>query len=177
MPTDYGYAYAGIRDMGAEGTDHVRLYHWVMPWNQIRQTGSGPYFSGHMWVPIDDATTMVYNWDYLPEGREDTTGHRHHGRDRRGSAMPSSRWARATLSALRLIAQDVPLAADAGATATDQSARAEDADIHGHPRASISTRHAGRAWAPSPTSWSVVGTTGRRDHHDAPSAAQRHRGG
>jgi hypothetical protein len=29
-----------------------------------------------MWVPIDDATTMVYNWDYLPEGREDATGHR-----------------------------------------------------------------------------------------------------
>src|SRR6476660_10139667 len=44
VPTDYGYAYAGIRDMGAEGTDHVRLYHWVMPWNQIRQTGSGPYY-------------------------------------------------------------------------------------------------------------------------------------
>ena len=76
VATDYGYAYAGIRDMGDESTNHVRLYHWVMPWNQIRQTGSGPYFSGHMWVPIDDATTMVYNWDYLPEGREDTTGRR-----------------------------------------------------------------------------------------------------
>ena len=54
--------------MGAEGTNHVRLYHWVMPWNQIRQTGAGPYYSGHMWVPIDDYHTMVYNWDYLPEG-------------------------------------------------------------------------------------------------------------
>jgi phthalate 4,5-dioxygenase len=70
-PTDYGYVYAGIRDMGEEGTDHVRLYHWVMPWNQIRQTGAGPYFSGHMWVPMDDDNTMVYNWDYLPADRDD----------------------------------------------------------------------------------------------------------
>jgi phenylpropionate dioxygenase-like ring-hydroxylating dioxygenase large terminal subunit len=76
VPTDYGYVYAGIRDMGAEGTNHVRLYHWVMPWNQIRQTGAGPYFSGHMWVPMDDHNTMVYNWDYLPAGREDTRGDR-----------------------------------------------------------------------------------------------------
>jgi hypothetical protein len=76
VTTDYGYVYAGIRDMGAEGTDHVRLYHWVMPWNQIRQTGSGPYFSGHMWVPMDDENTMVYNWDYLPLDREDSSGNR-----------------------------------------------------------------------------------------------------
>jgi hypothetical protein len=70
VPTDYGFMYAGIRDMGAEGTNHIRLYHWVMPWSQIRQTGAGPYFSGHLWVPIDDFTTMVYNWDYLPAGRQ-----------------------------------------------------------------------------------------------------------
>ncbi|HLF76794.1 MAG TPA: Rieske 2Fe-2S domain-containing protein [Dehalococcoidia bacterium] len=80
MPTDYGFVYAGIRDMGAEGTNHVRLYHWVMPWNQIRQTGSGPYFSGHMWVPMDDENTMVYNWDYLPIDREDTSSNRHVGK-------------------------------------------------------------------------------------------------
>src|SRR5262249_60223691 len=60
----------------SEGTNHVRIYHWVMPWNQIRQTGSGPYFSGHMWVPVDDHETMVYNWDYLPEWREDARGDR-----------------------------------------------------------------------------------------------------
>ena len=70
VSTDYGFLYAGIRDMGTEGTNHVRLYHWVMPWNQIRQTGSGPYFSGHMWVPMDDDNTMVFNWDYLPPDRE-----------------------------------------------------------------------------------------------------------
>ena len=71
VPTEYGYTYAGIRDLGDEGTNHVRVYHWVMPWNQIRQTGAGPYFSGHMWVPIDDHSTMVYNWDFLPPGRTD----------------------------------------------------------------------------------------------------------
>jgi phthalate 4,5-dioxygenase oxygenase subunit len=54
----------------------VRMYHWVMPWNQIRQTGAGPYFSGHMWVPVDDYSTMVYNWDYLPLDREDPRGGR-----------------------------------------------------------------------------------------------------
>jgi phenylpropionate dioxygenase-like ring-hydroxylating dioxygenase large terminal subunit len=64
VPTDYGYSYAGIRDMGAEGTNHVRGYHLVLPWNQIRSTGQG-HVAGHMWVPIDDYNTMVYNWHYI----------------------------------------------------------------------------------------------------------------
>jgi phenylpropionate dioxygenase-like ring-hydroxylating dioxygenase large terminal subunit len=60
VPTDFGYTYAGIRDMGDEGTNHVRGYHWVMPWNQIRAGGRSN--AGHMWVPMDDENTMVYNW-------------------------------------------------------------------------------------------------------------------
>ncbi|MPZ47965.1 MAG: Rieske 2Fe-2S domain-containing protein [Dehalococcoidia bacterium] len=75
VPTDYGYSYAGIRSMGDEGTNHVRAYHWVMPWNQIR-AGSGKEVSGHMWVPMDDENTMVFNWSYsygeIPDGRGDT---------------------------------------------------------------------------------------------------------
>jgi nitrite reductase/ring-hydroxylating ferredoxin subunit len=59
VPTDYGYSYAGIRDMGSEGTNHIRGYHWVMPWNQIRAQNSN---AGHMWVPMDDENTMTYNW-------------------------------------------------------------------------------------------------------------------
>ncbi|MPZ49498.1 MAG: Rieske 2Fe-2S domain-containing protein [Dehalococcoidia bacterium] len=59
VPTDYGYTYAGIRSMGAEGTNHVRGYHWVMPWYQIRAGGGN---SGHIWIPIDDENTMVFNW-------------------------------------------------------------------------------------------------------------------
>jgi phthalate 4,5-dioxygenase len=80
VPTDYGYMYAGIRDMGAEGTNHVRGYHWIMPWNQIRgYTRPGNYTNaGHMWVPIDDYMTMVYNWDIVFEETpgEDSRGRR-----------------------------------------------------------------------------------------------------
>ncbi len=66
VPTDYGYSYAGIRDMGPDGTNHVRGYHLVMPWTQIRSTGKN-HIAGHMWVPIDDYNTMVYNWHYVYE--------------------------------------------------------------------------------------------------------------
>jgi phenylpropionate dioxygenase-like ring-hydroxylating dioxygenase large terminal subunit len=64
VPTDYGYSYAGIRDMGPEGTNHVRGYHLVLPWTQLRSTGRGRV-AGHMWVPIDDYNTMVYNFHYI----------------------------------------------------------------------------------------------------------------
>jgi phenylpropionate dioxygenase-like ring-hydroxylating dioxygenase large terminal subunit len=61
VPTDYGYTYGSLRDMGPEeGTYFVRGYHWVMPWNQIRATNDN---SGHIWVPMDDENTMVYNWN------------------------------------------------------------------------------------------------------------------
>src|SRR6266542_1852369 len=66
--TDYGYRYAGLRPL--EGGDvHVRAYHFILPFHQIRpgRTGPGHGFAavaGHTWVPIDDETTMVYNWEY-----------------------------------------------------------------------------------------------------------------
>src|SRR5207237_7000511 len=59
VPTDYGYCYGAVLDMGDEGTNSVRGYHWVAPWNQIRASGGN---SGHIWVPMDDDNTMVYNW-------------------------------------------------------------------------------------------------------------------
>jgi phthalate 4,5-dioxygenase oxygenase subunit len=59
VPTAYGYCYGATLDMGDEGTKHVRGYHWIMPFNQIRATADN---SGHIWVPIDDENTMVYNW-------------------------------------------------------------------------------------------------------------------
>jgi phenylpropionate dioxygenase-like ring-hydroxylating dioxygenase large terminal subunit len=62
VPTDYGYTYAGISNLRAEGMRSVRAYHWVMPWHQIRPGGNG--CNGHMWVPIDDENTMVYNLSY-----------------------------------------------------------------------------------------------------------------
>ena len=74
--TDYGYRYAGIRNLGDQGM-YVRGYHFVMPWTQIRptqartavKTKSGkaewlPTIAGHFWVPMDDENCMVWNWDY-----------------------------------------------------------------------------------------------------------------
>jgi len=66
--TDYGYRYAGLRPLEGEER-HIRAYHLILPFHQIRpaRTGSGKRgFSGaagHIWVPMDDETTMVYNWE------------------------------------------------------------------------------------------------------------------
>jgi phenylpropionate dioxygenase-like ring-hydroxylating dioxygenase large terminal subunit len=62
--TDYGYRYAGIRPLG-ESEMHVRAYQFVLPFHQIRpsRTDDGvPLVAGHIWVPMDDEATMVYNW-------------------------------------------------------------------------------------------------------------------
>ena len=62
--TDYGYRYAGLRPLDA--TDlHVRAYHFILPFHQIRPSRDPqglPLVAGHIWVPMDDETTMVYNW-------------------------------------------------------------------------------------------------------------------
>jgi phenylpropionate dioxygenase-like ring-hydroxylating dioxygenase large terminal subunit len=68
-PTDYGFRYAGIRQI-SDGRQYVRAYHYVMPAMQMRAallTHSGkprdlPTIRGHIWVPIDDEWTMVFNW-------------------------------------------------------------------------------------------------------------------
>jgi phthalate 4,5-dioxygenase oxygenase subunit len=68
--TDYGYTYAGIRDLGSE--QYVRAYHYVMPAMQIRGAVTArkggikpvPTINGHIWIPIDDETCNVYNWMY-----------------------------------------------------------------------------------------------------------------
>ena len=66
--TDYGYRYAGLRPLD-EGTVHVRAYHYILPFHQIRpgRTGPGKDYSGvagHIWVPMDDDNTMMFNWEY-----------------------------------------------------------------------------------------------------------------
>jgi len=68
-PTEYGYRYYGVRNLD-EADLYVRGYHFVMPFTQIRpsQVGRGgpirPIISGHHWVPVDDHTSMVWNWTY-----------------------------------------------------------------------------------------------------------------
>ncbi|MDB5404394.1 MAG: phthalate 4,5-dioxygenase oxygenase subunit [Rhodopila sp.] len=66
--TNYGYQYAGIRPLG-DAEMHIRTYHFVLPFHQIRPSRSEsgvPLIAGHSWVPIDNETTMVYNWAYSP---------------------------------------------------------------------------------------------------------------
>jgi phthalate 4,5-dioxygenase oxygenase subunit len=68
--TGYGYTYAGIRKAGA--AHYVRAYHYVMPAQQMRGRVTArrggieevPTINGHIWVPIDDHNTCVYNWMY-----------------------------------------------------------------------------------------------------------------
>jgi hypothetical protein len=69
--TAYGFRYAGIRNLGEIG-NYVRIYQFVLPFHQFRSHqvdfgGSGnreamPMIQGHMWVPMDDENTMVFNW-------------------------------------------------------------------------------------------------------------------
>jgi phthalate 4,5-dioxygenase oxygenase subunit len=68
--TDYGFCYAGIRPLGEEG-NYVRAYHYVMPFYKYHPDQVGKYnevkdtrISGHIWVPMDDENTMVYNVTY-----------------------------------------------------------------------------------------------------------------
>ena len=64
--TDWGYQYAGIRPLG-DAEMHIRTYHFVLPFHQIRpyQTHKGgEAVAGHIWVPLDDGTTTVYNWHH-----------------------------------------------------------------------------------------------------------------
>ena len=82
-PTDYGYRYTNSRGLPGKGQNYVRGYHFVMPHIQVRAAqlntnGSWYKFkiAGHHWVPIDDHTTMVWNWFYsldeaLTQGEKD----------------------------------------------------------------------------------------------------------
>ncbi|MDA0797377.1 MAG: Rieske 2Fe-2S domain-containing protein [Chloroflexi bacterium] len=70
-PTDYGYRYTNSRGLPGKGQNYVRGYHFVMPHIQVRAAqlnNNGDWYkfkiAGHHWVPIDDHTTMVWNWFY-----------------------------------------------------------------------------------------------------------------
>jgi phenylpropionate dioxygenase-like ring-hydroxylating dioxygenase large terminal subunit len=72
VETDYGYYYVSTREHDAE-RNFVRVYQYTMPFQQMRpnviQTGLGanrrvPRIDGHIWVPVDDEQTFVYNWCY-----------------------------------------------------------------------------------------------------------------
>jgi nitrite reductase/ring-hydroxylating ferredoxin subunit len=63
--TDYGYMYASIRPLPDDQKNFVRIYHFVMPFYQLRAGGSPRTLGnidGHIWVPIDDQTCMTWNF-------------------------------------------------------------------------------------------------------------------
>lgn len=72
--TDYGYNYVSTRDAG-DNEKYIRVYQYIMPAQQARGAavkwakGGGdndphkiPKLDGHIWAPIDDENTWVYNW-------------------------------------------------------------------------------------------------------------------
>jgi phenylpropionate dioxygenase-like ring-hydroxylating dioxygenase large terminal subunit len=70
--TDYGYYYVSTRKVEAE-QQWVRVYQYTLPFQQMRPSmvnnglssnRSVPRADGHIWVPIDDEQTNVYNWCY-----------------------------------------------------------------------------------------------------------------
>jgi phthalate 4,5-dioxygenase len=76
--TDYGYQYAGIRPLD-DAEMHIRTYQFILPFHQIRPSKTERGVSsvaGHIWVPMDDEHTMVFNWEYTadqPLSDEDRT--------------------------------------------------------------------------------------------------------
>jgi phenylpropionate dioxygenase-like ring-hydroxylating dioxygenase large terminal subunit len=65
LNTSYGYMYASIRPLPQDRQNFVRMYHFVMPFYQLRAGGSPQTvgnIDGHIWVPIDDTTCMTYNF-------------------------------------------------------------------------------------------------------------------
>jgi phthalate 4,5-dioxygenase oxygenase subunit len=69
--TDFGYTYSSTRTIDAQ-QNYVRVYHFVMPHQQLRGAVTDPRggraevprVEGHLWVPIDDVSTFVYNFSY-----------------------------------------------------------------------------------------------------------------
>jgi phenylpropionate dioxygenase-like ring-hydroxylating dioxygenase large terminal subunit len=77
--TDYGYRYVSTRKVD-EG-NYFRVYHYVMPSQQLRASIIGyegvrnkpARLDGHIWAPIDDYTTHVYNIMCAPHAEDELT--------------------------------------------------------------------------------------------------------
>ena len=147
--TDYGYRYAGIRSRGdSRVRARLSLHHAGAAVPRRRHARSRDRTqsafrccNGHIWVPIDDEHTMVYNWiysydpaipitrDYMLEQVE-----RHNGRGP-DDLLPG-----------------LPQQAQPGQRLPDRPPAAEDADLHRHQR----DQHPGlrackKAWGRSAT--------------------------
>jgi phthalate 4,5-dioxygenase oxygenase subunit len=73
---DHGFTYASVRNISDEQT-YLRVYQFIMPFQQSRgglldfegNQAKLPSIHGHLWVPIDDEHTFVYNWMYAADDR------------------------------------------------------------------------------------------------------------
>src|SRR5215471_14211547 len=71
LPTDYGYSYVSFRKV-SDREHYVRVYQYIMPFQQIRGDISDAFgarkelakIDGHIWVPIDDYQTLTWNFIY-----------------------------------------------------------------------------------------------------------------
>lgn len=74
--TGYGFRYASIRNISDEA-NYLRVYQFMMPNQQMRgglldregRPSPLPSVNGHIWVPIDDENTFVYNLKYTADDR------------------------------------------------------------------------------------------------------------
>ena len=69
--TDYGYTYAGIRNLPEQSQNYVRVYQFVLPFHQMRAFEGylgHPLLAGHIWVPADDEHTWIWSWMYTANG-------------------------------------------------------------------------------------------------------------
>jgi len=71
-----------------EGGKYVRVYHYVMPFTQLRPASrfgngldaqGGDAGPGHFWVPMDDHTVMVWNFAYSLDAPIDEDARREYG--------------------------------------------------------------------------------------------------
>jgi phthalate 4,5-dioxygenase len=77
--TDYGYFYVSQRSV--DTGKYVRVYHYVMPAQQLRASIIGyegernrpARLDGHIWVPIDDYTTHIFNIMCAPHPEDELT--------------------------------------------------------------------------------------------------------
>ena len=116
-------------------------YHFILPFHQIRPVADGSRrparSAGHMWVPMDDETTMVYNWEYSPTDEPLTDEDRRRAPSRQRPASTSTRRPSARS---RNRAEQLPA----------RPPGAEDGELHGDRRRSTRrTARSRRAWAPS----------------------------
>lgn len=102
--TDYGFCYYGVRNI-SETEKYVRAYQYIMPFMQLRggfishngRRYDTPVVNGHLWVPMDDTSTCVYNFAYSVDPKAPLTPEeweRKESRAGRGAEdfIPGSYW-------------------------------------------------------------------------------------